>query len=59
MKVLQLYKRITKPISNTLLLIFLGQALAASFVTYLESRSIQTCNEKLMKMEYEIEQMIQ
>lgn len=58
-KVFQLYKNLTMPISNTLLLIFVGQALTAAFITYMERSSVEKCNEKLMKLEYEVDKLIQ
>lgn len=58
MKVLYLCKKITKPISNVLLIMFLGHALAGSIVTYLEAKSLDKCNERLIQLEYEVEKAL-
>lgn len=44
-----------KPIQNILFAMFVGQALLGSAVTYFEAKSVYTVNEKLAKLEYDLE----
>ncbi|KAF5305501.1 hypothetical protein FQA39_LY01592 [Lamprigera yunnana] len=55
MKVFKLWKTQTKPISNILFAIFVGQALAGSVMTYIEAKSIEKVNERLTLLGYELE----
>lgn len=55
MKAFQVWKKQTKPISNILFAIFVGQALLGSLITYLEAKSIETVNDKLTLLGYELE----
>lgn len=57
-KVFELWKLTTKPIGNILFAIFIGQALAGSLITYLEAKSIDNCNNRLIQLEYELEHAI-
>lgn len=57
-KLLQFWRKQTKPISNILFFIFVGQALLASATTYLEAKSIEKVNDKLTLFGYELEELI-
>lgn len=48
-KAFQLFMKLTKPISNALLYIFIGQAVMASIVTYFEVKSVETVYNKLTR----------
>lgn len=55
MKVLKLMQKQTKPITNILFALFIGQALLASTVTYYESKSVLTVQKKLMEIHKQLE----
>ncbi|CAH0558839.1 unnamed protein product [Brassicogethes aeneus] len=55
LEILKFVKAKVKPIQNILFAIFVGQALIASGVTYLEANSVFKVNGKLSKLEYDLE----
>ncbi|XP_031332146.1 transmembrane protein 126A isoform X2 [Photinus pyralis] len=55
LKAAQLWLNKTKPINNILFAIFVGQALAATAVTYLEANAIEKVNDKLTLLGYDLD----
>lgn len=55
MKVIELLRKQIKPKGNLLFAMFIGHALTASFITYLEAKSVNRVHNKLMKLEYNLE----
>ncbi|GJQ73068.1 hypothetical protein Trydic_g1698 [Trypoxylus dichotomus] len=55
LKVFKLLQKMTKPIGNILMTIFLGQAIIASVVTYFEAKCVQRVQLKLAMLEDDLE----
>ncbi|KRT83531.1 hypothetical protein AMK59_4662 [Oryctes borbonicus] len=55
LKVFKLVQKMTRPIGNILMTIFLGQAIVASIVTYFEAKSVLRVQRKLAMLEDELE----
>lgn len=55
-KVFEVWRKLSKPISNILLLLFVGQAVAGALIAHWEAKSVHTVHRKLMELEKSLDE---